>query len=123
MACHFKRADRLSSTRVSRDAGALKILIEARRAIAEIGWTQELYARDGRGYECHPRNVDAVCFCSIGALVRASDGSEAGYLEAETVLSQAMGGFIIPFNDEPGRTKGEILAAFDRAIASAERSA
>jgi len=101
------------------------ILIKARELIATKGWTQGRWALDAAG---KPAMADehATCFCSWGAIVTAARGfgwdSEAEYT-ACCVFAEAIGagdtGRLIKWNDAPGRTKEEVLAAFDRAIEAA----
>lgn len=100
-----------------------EVLIEARRLIAEKGWTQEVYSRDvcGRSSLTEEFDGNPVCFCADGAIRRATHMHQAR-IEARAVLGKVVGargvsGFEVwRWNDEPGRTKEEVLAAFDRAI-------
>jgi len=92
-------------------------LTEARRLIAEVGWTQGVYARDA--YQNHElyESPRAVCFCAQGAIKRASGYDVDACVAAYRHLTHAIGGSYIPgWNDEKARTKEEVVAAFDRAI-------
>ena len=94
-----------------------EVLIKA-RALVEKGWCQgQLHQtrRDWlfRTYEQH---------CTIGAFHAVTDyfGDAAErFKEANGIDNQSYGGTfgIIRWNDVPGRTKDQVLAAFDRAIA------
>jgi len=76
-----------------------KELINARNRI-EKGWIQN-YASTSKG----------VCMSF------AIDGGYAMREECLVFLSAAIGGLpVVPWNDAPGRTKEEVLAAYDRAI-------
>lgn len=99
---------------------ALKILKRARSLIAE-GWCQGVSAQDANGHCTSVDSVHAVKWCIDGAFC-ASAG--VGYLEAIKCLSRAFDSpqSIILWNDTPGRTQAEVLAAFDRAIAAKEAS-
>lgn len=90
---------------------ALEILKAAREKVA-AGWTQKFYFREVAG---------VGCFCAMGAVneaaVVAGYADHAGALDA---LKHAIDGVsemsIVHWNDRAGRTKDEVLAAFDRAI-------
>jgi hypothetical protein len=102
------------------DNPVVAVLREARRLIAEVGWTQGAYARDAVGTTISPAREDATCFCMEGALRRAS--RDRGLFDAaEGVILDKCGELTIPsFNDAPDRTKDEVLSVLDRAIAAAE---
>lgn len=62
-----------------------------------------------------------VTFCTLGAIGRGAGAGEGAYFEALHVFSkvndlQNFGGVML-WNDNPKRTHGEVLAAFDKAIA------
>jgi hypothetical protein len=87
-------------------------LVEARNLIERDGWCQWA-AADGRG-----------AHCMGGALGRVTQGDpNCTFTETELAAFRALGeatgtkDYGIPgWNDKPGRTKEEVLAAFDRAI-------
>ncbi len=80
------------------------------RGFVERGWCQHMGA-DAKG------NV-----CMSGALNRATCHNHSAYLRGEVdavrfAVVKAIGWENIPaWNDRPGRTKEEVLAAIDRAI-------
>ena len=86
-----------------------EILIEARKLV-EKGWYQ---GRDIVG-----------CVCATDAIMTACRSGGGSPTEAFYHLRRAnnipiyIG--IIGWNDAPGRTQAEVLAAFDKAIAEAE---
>lgn len=102
-------------------ARTVEVLREARRLIAERGWTQGEYARDAAGRACEPVGATPRCYCSIGALIAASQ-NDGGYAQAFGALLSAIGNGVVAWNDEPRRSVEDVLRAFDRAIAAAEAS-
>lgn len=99
-----------------------EILKEAREIIgAPNRWTQGCFARAMDGYEIDYTDARAECFCAQGAIYRLEPPLLAG-IDAEEFLMRAVGCKIPQFNDAPGRTHSEILAAFDKAIILAEQS-
>lgn len=99
------------------------VLKRAKRLLETKGWTQGWYARDKGGNETSPLSDEAVCFCSVGAVERAA-GADYAYAYAfaidKLVASLPRGWTRVPeYSDAPRRTKAQVLALFDRAIASA----
>lgn len=91
----------------------------ARALITPRGnWTKNEFARDAQSHRVRSTDADAVRWCSLGALERV-DGSYQK--EATNLLWEAIEGPIVTFNDAPKRKHAEVLAAFDKAIALAER--
>jgi hypothetical protein len=93
------------------------ILIEARELIAK-GWTQGANARDSQDKIVDESSEAAVCFCVYGAISRAegpahySGSARVGFADATEIS------LIDVWNDAPERTKPDVLAAFDKAIAA-----
>lgn len=94
---------------------AVEILEQAKIKIIDFGWVQGAFYREGEG------------FCAIGAMSRTISGNyeeysamdslnNDSYAKAVECMTYSTGGNIIGYNDLEGRTKEEILAAFDRAI-------
>jgi hypothetical protein len=77
-------------------------LREARKLIKR-GWTQGEWHRNG-------------CVCSLSALHK----TRAPQVADETLRRVIGHRSIIAWNDAPGRTQAEVLAAFDKAIELAE---
>lgn len=69
--------------------------------------------------QCHYVSLDGA-MCMIGALESVVRESTTDYSESKKALANACKPSDGPltFNDECGRTHAEVLAAFDRAIAS-----
>jgi hypothetical protein len=98
----------------------LCVLLVARTIIDCEGWTQETYARTADGDGTDVDDPKASCFCSLGAIWAVSF-AHGGQLGAITAVERAMNsGNLVGWNDAPGRTKEEVLSAFDRAIAAEE---
>jgi len=99
----------------------VEILKGAKALLETKGWTQGAYARGKSGRVVkQPRN--AVCFCGIGAISVAAGGNtddDLGY-DAYKALERIVGSGFPHYNDAPGRTKEEVLAVFDKAIAAEE---
>lgn len=95
---------------------APEVLKEARRLIAEKGWTQSAYHRDADGVT--RSSETAASFCIEGACMRAIGPKP--WCDWRSPLAEAIGLRdrleLANWNDRPERTKEEILAAFDRAI-------
>ena len=106
---------------------AKQILAGARELVYQ-GWCQGVDARDARGERCAPWHRDARSWSVLGALV-ASEGNDpdvrahssaavAELGQAVALLAEAAGiRTLQAWNDEPGRTRDEVLAAFDKALA------
>lgn len=83
------------------------LLIEARKKIAEDGWTQGWYHNQGR-------------YCAMGALFFVTNTTDPTEFDsAVEILKGVVGENVVAFNDARGRTQDEVLAAFDKAIQKA----
>jgi hypothetical protein len=92
-----------------------EVLIAARDRIAKPGaWIQHTYARDAAGTPVAYNSKDAVCYCALGAIY--ADGVVPGVGSALRMVTDEDG--VDLWNDAPGRTQEEVVAAFDRAIAA-----
>lgn len=93
-------------------------LIAARKLIEKPeNWTKRYYARNKEQEEVPVLSRDAVCFCSIGALAKASgEGLGVEGNDAYQALARRMGVSVSRFNDT--HTHVEVLAKFDEAIAA-----
>ena len=100
----------------------LRVLREARDLIAR-GWTQGTLARDGNGDPVEPTSDAATCWCSLGA-AKAVTKQDLSYGLAWSALLAALPeshrGYISNWNDARGRTQGQVIALFDRAIEAEE---
>ena len=90
------------------------------RALIKRGWCQGVPARDAKGNHVDLYGDEACKWCAWGAVRRVTDSSIA-----LAFLNQSCGKYshIVTFNEVRGRQKRQVLAAFDRAIELAEKSA
>lgn len=77
-------------------------------------WTRAADARTADGKHTWPSDPNAVCFCMAGALIRLGEISTPAY---RALLRHVTGGTLMEFNDAPGTSHADVLAAFDAAIA------
>ena len=103
------------------------VLRRARKIIAERPFHQGSYAVDANGTEV-TTTVGAVCCCSFGALkIAAGAGAfDPPLMDAAKAavefLAYANGiGSVPVWHDAKGRTKRQVIAAFDRAIKLAQK--
>ena len=107
-------------------------LLEKAKKKIEKGWCQETLAKDAKGRIVSERSRDACQWCSVGAILAAlpikewRKEQEIGFSTlAETMegfLEKAMGSVSVAhWNDRPGRTQQQVIAAFDKAIAAAKK--
>jgi hypothetical protein len=105
----------------------LQVLKTARKLIAKKeGWTKGTCARNRSGVPVDWDESSAVSFCAYGAIYRAAipldSAGDRVHLKAEDFLKKVIQRPTIQFwNDEWERTKKEVLAAFDQAIANASK--
>jgi hypothetical protein len=103
----------------------VEILKAARDLIAdETKWTQGYFAKDAQGKYVSPLDVEAACFCAIGAVSRVSGqpSFETDKSEPARYLWEVIGvsdQFVFEFNDT--HTHPEVIELFDKAIARAEQ--
>ena len=105
-----------------------EILLEARQLLSDPSrWTKGAPARNAQLETVGSTSEAAFCFCAIGAIRRTlwvnpgRDTEERRELEdvASQALRESIGRpDISRWNDDPARTHEEVLAAFDRAIAT-----
>jgi hypothetical protein len=104
----------------------LEILKAARKLITPKGaWITGVYAKTSpKGRKAlFGNDPAATCWCMEGALQKAS-GREMVYDSQDLLKPFGNIGKNLPqFNDAPGRTHAEVLAAFDAAIAKLESGA
>ncbi len=103
----------------------LDVLKGARELLSdEKRWTKGALARDKDGHETGIAvDPDAVCWCAYGAIEHCN---KEGY-GAEIAMNRVVRGLGWPsigaFNDADSTTHADVLALFDRAIASLEGGA
>jgi len=94
-------------------------ILRAARAKIEQGRCQRYYAQDALGRKIMSVDPSAERFCALGAIHCVSPYGDPR-TNAKTALTKITKVAIADFNDAPGRTQAEVLAAFDKAIALAE---
>lgn len=101
---------------------AAEVLRKARALLTPEGaWTQGDYARDAIGREVGYLDPAATCFCTVGAVSAAASALGLNRRLGIDRLQEVLKWPHLPsWNDLPGRTQAEVLAAFDAAIAAAE---
>ena len=113
-----------------------EILTKAADLLEKPGaWTQGDYARNyvGEGYSDYIADradeggtFEPVCFCTIGALnhVRGKEADAALWGELRNPVVSVVGEInIADWNDTPGRTQAEVVAALRTAASQAEGNA
>ena len=101
------------------------------RELIEAGWTQGALARNAMQEEVLYVDTHATCFCTSGAIHRALYKNAPVENYGETVddvfdiVWDLLGdeyypGGIALWNDNPDRTKEDVLELFDKAIAMAK---
>ena len=92
------------------------ILNAAADLIERTGWTQGFSALDSYGDSCYISSPAATCYCAYGAVIKshADLGGGRGLLgpafDIFRANAQTTDG-VIDWNDQPGRTKEEVIAA------------
>jgi hypothetical protein len=103
----------------------LEVLQKARALVEQPEtWTQHTFARNAEGAPRHENwDDDACAFCIRGALNKAVGRHVGINDDCYMAIRNAVGGQALArFNDTPGRSHAEVLAAFDRAIEAARPS-
>lgn len=93
----------------------LACLIAARKRITPEGaWCQGGIAKDETGVKVDIDSPRAVAWCAWGAT-----GLGDATRQADAALARALGSdrCVVSWNDDPKRTKKQVLALFDKAIA------
>lgn len=107
-------------------------LLDDARAMIERGWSQGADARDGAGHAVKPWCPDARMWSLLGALVAAleaatdrNEGLEVGELAVACIALAAVidHDSLESWNDDPTRTRADVLAALDRALTKTARAA
>lgn len=110
--------------------------LKGARAMIAQGWTQGAWAKAKDPLSMHSRTEpntvrakacpESFCYCATGPLV-VFGASDESYLALEAALppneAESYSGpmrDVQKWNDARGRTQAEVLALYDRAIATAE---
>lgn len=97
-----------------------EVLKAAKWLLENVGWIK------GRSIKWNADNTRALGFCAHGAIVSVeAETTPVGYnvltMKALDRLCQAVKMDVVNFNDHPHRSKKQVLAAFDKAIASTKK--
>jgi hypothetical protein len=98
----------------------LELLKAARKLISNPHkWTRMSFARDEIGYPTHPTNNDAVCYCSIGSLMKVNGCNSSIFCDRATMkinkAAEEMGYHnCVKLNDSASHA--DVLRMFDLAI-------
>ena len=94
-----------------------ELLIAAKAKIANpVNWIQGLYAADAKRERTSPTSVEAVCFCSMGAVYSVESMKSLRRI-AEIALDNFANDDIVGYND--AHTHEQVMAVWDKAIAAA----
>ena len=98
-----------------------EILTDARRLI-EKGWTQFHFACDVNGMDVDPTNPNACGWCAMGAIWAVTGYDMTGtYMNTCRILNDLIDfNSIFQFNDYAETTQDDVIALYDKAIASCE---
>lgn len=112
---------------------SVEYILRRVRNYIKTGWTQNAWARDINGKEISEDSSFASCFCLSGAINRTHFVDNAHYdyvMMAKGILTNEickthpeLASSLAPiatWNDEPGRTKEEVLELIDRALESVQ---
>jgi hypothetical protein len=103
-------------------------VLEAAGERLSFGWTQGSLAETLSGVPQATPDADSAAFCVLGALKSAAAGLGADVYtlwRAERLVADAIGSdermlnpraVIAGWNDQPGRSKAEVIAVIDRAL-------
>ena len=98
-----------------------EVLLKA-AALVERGWCQGAFAVTSNGVHTNPIDPDATCFCPLGAIRRAcaplfpQSYNDRTVHAVGTMLHTFIRASSIPaWNDAPGRTQAEVVAALKAA--------
>lgn len=92
-----------------------EVLNRAADLIAPDGaWTQGTWARDASG-KADPIPERATCWCLYGAIRVASAFNDKLSDRVTEAVRSVVGGRFISWNDAPGRTQAEVVAALRKA--------
>ena len=99
----------------------VEMLKAARAKIADAEhWTKFANARDVHDECVSPTSQEAVSWCSLGVLVALATISTESRSKDISFLHAHMNPSLVKFNDT--HTHAEVLAAWDAAIADAEKA-
>jgi len=94
--------------------------LRAARALVERGWCRNMPAANDLWLRTGAKCADASAWCAVGAISAVTDNCASADACEEAFRRAVQTPSATFWNDMPGRTKAEVLAAFERAIAAEE---
>lgn len=94
-------------------------MLNAAADLCERGWTQKASAINDQGDRVDPWDNEATAWCALGALCVAGGAERAEWEQALKSVVDVTGYLLTYWNDQPGRTQEEVVAALR---AAAERA-
>jgi hypothetical protein len=102
-------------------------ILRGARALIAAGWCREDQATDEDGNSVDFDDPAAKHFCALGALERVSDRGpawniaygclcDAANVKGERGTVATLFGPLVAWNDREGRTRAQVVAAFDEAM-------
>jgi hypothetical protein len=84
-------------------------------------WTQGAFARDLGGDNTTAQDINAACWCAIGAVIRVTEGRPFLGATALRFLASTLENACIPeWNDDLRRTQSEVVSAFRKSASLAK---
>lgn len=101
------------------ETNLIKQTLESALVYVSQGWTQEVEAKDILGHGVSYYNSHATCWCVEGALRKAAFEKDIPWIcpvnRVRNVIKQDQ---LFEWNDDPERTKADVLRALEQAIES-----
>jgi hypothetical protein len=85
--------------------------MKAYELLEKADWTQGAFARDSKGVYVDLYSEEAVSFCSVGAIGRANCGEAYPHHKVVALCNLLEVNLLTKWNDDPDRTKEEVIAA------------
>lgn len=83
------------------------------------GWTKGFLARNSNGMSRSPNDPDAICWCMIGAICKATtnDAEVNKFLKCtyNVLKKRGIRSPVDAYNDTVGRTRDEVLSVLEEA--------
>jgi len=104
------------------EKSAVEVLRAVRTKLAEpASWIQHDYARDAAGRLVLSRDPGACSWCLLGAVLSESSIEDKATSLVLNTLREVTKIQIDVWNDQPGRTHGDVIVTLDHAILLAEQ--
>jgi hypothetical protein len=101
-----------------------EVLIATRWIIDNVGWCQyrSFQLEGGNSLDAYWMSIEevlerGVAACCLGGSIRLVEVADNALIdEARICIEEALNGYVASWNDQPGRTKQEVLDLLDRVI-------